>query len=121
MNNIWTTTFLTNLHHINMRLNFLPLLFLTLQLGAQPRAVNLKCEHLINPLGIDVPNPRLSWQLDDSRMGARQTAYQIVVGTDSVAISKGKGNIWDSHKILSDSTLIAYQGIIPQPHTKYFW
>ena len=104
-----------------MKINLLPLLFLTLQLGAQPKPVNLKCEHLVNPLGIDVPNPRLSWQLDDSRMGAKQTAYQIVIGTDSVAVSKGKGNIWNSHKILSDSTLIVYQGIKPQPHTKYFW
>ena len=51
------------------------------------KPVNLHCDHLINPLGIDNANPRLSWMLDDARQGARQTAYQIVVSTDSL---KGK-------------------------------
>jgi len=104
-----------------MKLKLLPLLFIAFQLNAQQVPVNLKCEHLVNPLGIDVTNPRLSWQLVDSRQGAKQTAYQIVLGTDSVGVAKGKGNIWDSHKILSDSTLVTYQGIKPQPFTKYFW
>ena len=64
-----------------MKFNFLLLIILALKLGAQPIPVNLQCEHLTNPLGIDVPNPRLSWQLNDPRMGAKQTAYQIIVGT----------------------------------------
>ena len=42
------------------------------------KPVNLHCDHLINPLGIDNANPRLSWMLDDARQGARQTAYQIM-------------------------------------------
>ena len=37
------------------------------------KPVNLHCDHLINPLGIDNANPRLSWMLDDARQGARQT------------------------------------------------
>ena len=44
------------------------------------KPVNLHCDHLINPLGIDNANPRLSWMLDDARQGARQTAYQIIRG-----------------------------------------
>ena len=34
----------------------------------------LQCEHLVNPIGIDVPKPRLSWLLSDTRQGAKQTA-----------------------------------------------
>lgn len=30
------------------------------------KPVNLHCDHLINPLGIDNANPRLSWMLDDA-------------------------------------------------------
>jgi len=104
-----------------MKFNLLPLLFLSLQLGAQPVPVKLQCEHLVNPLGIDVPNPRLTWQLEDSRMGALQSAYQIVVGTDSTAVASGKGNRWDTKKILSDSILITYTGQHLEPFTKYFW
>lgn len=39
------------------------------------KAINLKTEHLRNPLGIDVKAPVLSW--NDSE-GIRQTAYQVV-------------------------------------------
>ena len=51
------------------------------------KAINLKTEHLRNPLGIDVKAPVLSW--NDSE-GIRQTAYQVVAlqGTRSA-----KGNL----------------------------
>ena len=55
---------------------------------------DLKCEHLIAPLGIDRQAPRFSWHLEDSRDGAVQTAYRITVGKDSVALSKGKKILW---------------------------
>lgn len=52
--------------------------------------VDLKCEYLQNPLGIDTPAPRFIWRMDDNRQGARQTAYCILVDTDSLALTKGK-------------------------------
>lgn len=90
-------------------------------LSAQLVPGGLQCEHLVNPLGIDVPNPRLSWQLDDPRKGAIQTAYQMIVSTDSVSVANGKGDIWDTGKMLSDSMLIIFLGQKLQPFTKYFW
>ena len=33
---------------------------------------HLQCEGMQEPLGIDIVHPRLSWQLQDSRRGARQ-------------------------------------------------
>lgn len=59
------------------------------------KPVNLHCDHLINPLGIDNANPRLSWMLDDARQGARQTAYQIIVSTDSLKANNENGEIWN--------------------------
>jgi len=32
---------------------------------------HLQCEGMQEPLGIDITHPRLSWQLQDSRRGAR--------------------------------------------------
>ncbi|WP_245590597.1 glycoside hydrolase family 78 protein [Adhaeribacter aquaticus] len=81
----------------------------------------LRSEHLINPIGIDAPNPRLAWRLEDTRRGAKQTAYQVFVGTDSLAVSQGRGNSWDSGKISSDANLVVYKGNALQPFTKYFW
>lgn len=83
--------------------------------------VHLQCEHLENPLGIDSPNPRLSWQLGDSANNSSQTAYQIFVDTDSAALSTAKAEIWNSGKITSDSILVTYSGEKLKSFTKYFW
>ena len=83
--------------------------------------VGLQCEHLINPLGIDTPAPRLAWRLNDSRKGAKQTAYQLYVGTDSVDVSQGKGNGWLSGKVASDAHLVTYAGKPLRPFTRYYW
>jgi len=55
------------------------------------RPVYLKCEYLDNPLGIDEAHPRLSWKLMDGRRGARQTAYEVVLGTDPMEVVRGNG------------------------------
>ena len=83
--------------------------------------VALQCEHLRNPLGIDNPTPRLAWRLLDPRQGARQTAYRVVVGTDSAAVAQGKGNVWDSGRRPTPDMLLTYDGPALQPLTRYYW
>lgn len=89
------------------------------QSACQP--VNLQCDHLVNPLGIDNAHPRLSWMLDDARQGARQTAYQVVISTDSLGVNNEQGDIWDTGKKDSDRILLTYAGKALRPFTKYFW
>lgn len=81
---------------------------------------DLKCEHLVSPLGIDCKTPRLSWRLQDIREGARQTAYKIEVGKDSSALAKGKNIIWQEKK-QSGQMLTSYKGSPLKPFTKYYW
>lgn len=83
--------------------------------------INLKCEHLSNPLGIDISNPRLTWMLADERMGARQTAYQLFVGTDSLAVNNNQGKDWDTEKQSKSDIIVSYSGKKLVPKTKYFW
>ncbi len=60
----------------------------------------LRCEYLENPLGLEVARPRLFWQMNSDREGARQIAYRITAD-----------NGWDSGRIESaESTQIAYDG-----------
>lgn len=56
------------------------------------KAINLKCEYLKNPIGIDIPNPRLFWNCAD---GIQQTAYQIIAKEDDGKL------LWDSGKVAS--------------------
>lgn len=83
--------------------------------------IELSCEHLVNPLGVDKSNPRLSWRLADKRQGAKQSAYQILVSSDSLALVKNKANIWNSGKQLSSTMLIHYKGTGLKQQTKYYW
>ena len=57
------------------------------------KAINLKTEYLINPIGIDLRHPRLFWNCEG---GTKQTAYRIVAKTDEQIV-------WDSGKVSSDS------------------
>lgn len=91
-------------------------------LGNTPCRVGaLKCEYLVNPLGIDVPSPRFTWQLADARQGAKQKAYQVLVNTDSLALSKDIASEWNTGQKPTAQTLVSYQGKALQAFTKYFW
>ena len=84
-------------------------------------AGNLKCEYLVNPLGIDSPYPRLTWQMIDERKGAFQYAYQVFVSDDSAELLKNNGRVWNSGKIKSGKNLVLFGGKTLQPFTRYYW
>ena len=71
----------------------------------------LRCEYLENPVGIDVIEPRLSWQVSGEGRGLAQTAYQIQAGRSAEALETGENLLWDSDKVASDASAhIRYQG-----------
>lgn len=85
--------------------------------------VNLTCELRENPLGIDVPNPGLSYTLQTNNVaerGVAQTAYQILVSV--TADFKEGSNLWDSHRVKSDRmAYISYGGKALTSGRQYFW
>lgn len=99
-----------------------PVFFYSAAMQAQDcKPVKLQCEYIVNPLGIDATHPRLSWQLADTRAGATQTAFEVIVDTDSVQVSQEKGNTWDTQKKNDAKQLLRFDGKPLQPFTKYFW
>jgi alpha-L-rhamnosidase len=81
--------------------------------------VSLRCEYLVNPMGIDMPKPRFFWVNGHTERGQVQSAYQVVVSTDPEA---GAGDIWDSGKTASPrSTQIAFAGKALESGRSYFW
>ena len=72
---------------------------------------NLRCEYRINPLGIDTKAPRLSWQLQSDRRGARQTAYQIRVAGTPMDLAAGRDLLWDTGQVATDRSVhVPYAG-----------
>src|SRR5580692_10022255 len=91
--------------------------------GAQTaKPVNLECESLTTPLGMDAAKPRLAWKIQDSRPGARQTAYEIQVASKAEMLAGGKGDVWDSGRVeSSDSLGVPYGGPALRPSKRYYW
>src|SRR2546421_71163 len=78
---------------------------------AGPRVDHLRCEYLANPLGVDVPNPRLSWAVSADARGEGQTAYQVLVASSPENLASDQGDLWDSGQVRSgQSTFVEYQG-----------
>jgi alpha-L-rhamnosidase len=64
------------------------------------KAIQLRTEYLLNPLGIDIRKPRLMWTVEGA---AQQAAYQITA-------KAGKAIIWESGKVESSRMHAEYAG-----------
>lgn len=82
----------------------------------------LQCEYQVNPMGIDVPNPRFTWNIHATKRGIYQSAYRIIVSDSERDINKKRGNLWDSREVESANTInIEYRGAPLESNRKYFW
>ena len=89
------------------------------RLGATPKVKHLRCEHLDNPLAVNTLWPRLSWQIDDCK---QQSAYSIEVASDSVALVRGKADLWKSGRVQSDrQVLVDYAGKALAERRQCYW
>jgi alpha-L-rhamnosidase len=78
---------------------------------ADLRVESLRCEYLVNPFGIDVEKPRLSWTLTPGPRGRRQSAYRILVAGSPEALRGNRGDLWDSGRVTSgQSVFVEYGG-----------
>jgi len=83
---------------------------------------NLQVEMRSNPLGLDVQQPRLSWQIATTLHNVQQTAYQIMVAESPENIKTEKDLSWNSGKVeSSNSVLIPYQGRPLESRKTYYW
>lgn len=89
--------------------------FITLLTFSQVSVTNLLCENLSNPVGIDIRQPRFSWQLVSNKRNVMQKAYEIHVFS-------GKKLIWKSGKVVSDQSVqIPFAGSELQSGNNYQW
>lgn len=90
-------------------------LLFVLPVVSQVKVQHLLTENLENPVGIDIQQPRFSWQILSEQRSVLQTAYEI-------KLSSGKKNEWSSGKVLSDQSVqVPYKGNRLQSGTKYNW
>lgn len=88
---------------------------------SKAKVQNLQCEYLETPIGIDSEAPRFRWILKSDRNATMQKGFYLAVGTDSLAVSKGKGTMWEFNDENNSQSLSIYNGEKLKPFTKYFW
>ena len=82
----------------------------------------LQVEMKSNPLGIDVAQPRFSWQIASDKPDLMQVGYRIQVAASPEDLQSGKNLLWDSGEITSDCSLfIPYEGEMLQSRQSYYW
>ena len=104
------------------------LLFLVLSVLVQAHSSafpdKLMCDSWINPQGIDISNPVLSWTLTNksSQRNIRQTAYQVLVASSLQKLQANDGDMWNPGKIKSDQmSQLTYAGNPLKSGKKYWW
>lgn len=82
----------------------------------------LRCEFTSEPLGIDTPAPRLSWQIVSTRRDVLQTACQIEVASSLDLLQAGRADLWDSGRLeTSVSSQIEYSGARLESFQRCWW
>lgn len=82
---------------------------------------SLTCNHFTNPTGV-LETPVFGWTLTSDLNDQSQTAYQIIVSSTAQKSKQGMGDVWDTKKVNSASTLnIPYQGTNLRSSKTYYW
>ncbi|MER7689805.1 family 78 glycoside hydrolase catalytic domain [Streptomyces sp. NPDC097610] len=72
---------------------------------ALSRAVDLKTDNKVDPVGVDDRAPLLSWRLDGSSHSVgRQVAYEIRAAHSADALRRGEADVWRTGKVASASS-----------------
>ncbi|WP_131735451.1 alpha-L-rhamnosidase [Actinomadura roseirufa] len=84
-------------------------------------AARLRCQHLDDPLGLDVPAPVFGWE-PDGPGGQRQTAYQVLVASAPELLTPEAADRWDSGRGEGDEVNgIAYAGRPLRSRERCWW
>ena len=94
---------------------------LVLSALARNEVKQLVCEYKTNPLGIDVRQPRMSWQLVSSENNVMQSAYELRVAETVTKLKSGK-LIWSTGKVNSaQSVNVIYKGPELKSMERVWW
>ena len=90
--------------------------------AANLKVTGLKCEYRTNPIGLDSPQPRLSWILESSERGQSQTAYQVLAASAPEMLSEGRADLWDSGRVSSSQSIhVTYAGKPLRSEQRVYW
>lgn len=114
------------MNHLKLFVKATTLFFLftvfSLQVFAKTQVTKLVTEYHVNPIGIDVEKPRLSWQIISEEENIMQTAYEIRIAGSKSGLSKKSKQLWASGKVTSDKSVnVVYEGAALKSMERVYW
>jgi alpha-L-rhamnosidase len=82
---------------------------------------DLRTEHMVDPMSIDSPNPRLGWRIISTKNDVIQTSYHILVASTKEKLDQGIGDLWDTNVNSNQSQWIRYAGKYLRSNTLCYW
>ena len=103
---------------------FFPILLTVISFSGYSKSIvnTLKCDYHVNPIGIGVAQPQLSWQIVAEENNFTQQAYEIRVAEKVENLSKMSKLVWTSGKVnSSESVNVTYGGTPAKSGQRLWW
>ena len=112
------------IRQITSTISFIVLLFTTQSCQVKDNVTIdlIRCEFAENPIAIDEPQPRFTWQLQSDNDSVVQYAFEISIASSPAILKQGNPDIWQSSKTTSNlqsSSLNSSDKL--ESFQKYYW
>ena len=88
---------------------------------SNPPPAHLRAEYLPDPLGLPTIRPWLQWESRDRRVGARVSAYRVLVASRPAGLQGDQGDLWDSGRAEGAHWQARYAGTPLESGQRAFW
>lgn len=89
---------------------------------AKTQVAKLVTEYHVDPIGIDIEKPRLSWQILSDEKDVMQTAYEIRVADSKSNLSKKNKQVWATGKVAGNKSVnVCYEGTALKSMKRFYW
>ncbi|MDY6985948.1 MAG: hypothetical protein SVE93_06065, partial [Candidatus Thermoplasmatota archaeon] len=86
-----------------------------------PQISDLLCQRQQNPSSIMDTTPEFSWRFRGAGADDMQGGYQILVSSIQSRLDDDYGDMWDSGRVYSKDSEVAYAGKALSRNREYFW
>jgi alpha-L-rhamnosidase len=81
----------------------------------------VKANKMVNPIGISISQPQLSWYVESDKNNTIQTAYRVIASKCRDDIVIGKGSFYDSGVVESEDTRCVLGRPVFESATRIYW
>ncbi|MFD2137338.1 hypothetical protein ACFSLT_23145 [Novosphingobium resinovorum] len=90
--------------------------------AAALRIVDLRAEGLVDPIGLDMQDVRLSWRLESERRGVEQVRCEVQAASTRALLEAGTPDLWHAGEVLTRRSMdMGWLGASLKSRQKVYW